>query len=366
MSKGRIVVAMSGGVDSSVAACLLNEQGYQVIGVTMRLWSLSDPSAPPGQRGCCSVEDVDDARRVCQVIGVPHYVMNFERQFQRHVVDYFVGEYRRGRTPHPCIACNDRIKFDFLMQRAGLLDADLVATGHYARVQRDDATGRLRLLKSVDHAKDQSYVLFGLSQRSLARLLLPVGEYTKAEVRGIAARAGLPVAGKPDSQEICFIPTGDYRQFLRERIIPREGVIVDTRGTVVGRHQGVEFYTVGQRRGLGIASREPLYVVKVEPHSGRVVVGTRDELLQGQLLASGVSYIAGEAPKAPLEVRAKVRYKAPEVAALLEPLPGHRAALHFHEPQRAITPGQAVVFYDGPEVLGGGVIEEAEACAAAV
>ena len=236
-------------MDSSVAALLLKEQGYEVVGVTMRLWTVQRDDLPTLSKRCCSVEDVDDARRVCQVIGAPHYVQNFEREFQQHVVDYFVQEYDRGRTPHPCLACNDKIKFDFLLRRAIFLEADYIATGHYARI-RPSGDG-LKLIKGADEKKDQSYVLFTLTQPELSRLLLPVGEYPKNEIRRIAAEAGLPVADKPDSQEICFIPDGDYRQFVGERATPRPGAMVDSDGNVLGRHQGIQFFTIGQRRGAG-------------------------------------------------------------------------------------------------------------------
>ena len=250
-SPQRVVVAMSGGVDSSVAACLLHQQGYDVIGVTMRLWSEDTINASTGNhQGCCSIEDVEDARRVCQLLGIPHYFMDFQREFSDHVMDYFVSEYERGRTPHPCIACNDKMKFDFLLQRAKFMDATYVATGHYARISQDKADGQYRLLAGIDGSKDQSYVLFNLGQETLANLLFPVGEYTKAEIRDIAREAGLPVANKPDSQEICFIPQGDYREFLRTRLTPQPGDIVNASGDVLGSHKGIEYYTVGQRRGL--------------------------------------------------------------------------------------------------------------------
>ena len=354
MSRGRVVVAMSGGVDSSVAALLLAQQGYEVVGVTMRLYSVENLDAAPLNRGCCTPEDVEDARRVCQVIGARHYLLNFEREFQRHVIDYFVGEYQRGRTPHPCLACNDKIKFDFLLKRALFLEADYIATGHYARLE--DRDGAFRLLQAVDPQKDQSYVLFTLTQWEMQRLLLPVGGYSKEAIRSLAREAGLPVADKPDSQEICFIPADDYRAFLEQRVTPTPGEIVDTAGRVVGQHRGIEFFTVGQRRGLGINAQEPRYVVALDAEQGRVVVGSWEELSQQSVWASRVNYITGAAPREPVEVTAKIRYKSPQATAILVPH-GDWAEVHFHEPQRAVTPGQAVVFYQGDEVLGGGIIE---------
>ena len=356
MSKGRVIVAMSGGVDSSVAALLLREQGFDVIGVTMRLWTVERDDLPRLSKRCCSVEDTDDARRVCQTIGVPHYVLNFEREFQEHVVDYFCREYDRGRTPHPCLACNDKIKFDFLLRRAMFLEADYIATGHYARVRSNGAGSKL--LKGVDGGKDQSYVLFTLTKRELGRLLLPIGEYPKNQVRELAAAAGLPVADKPDSQEICFIPDGDYRKFIGERVTPRAGTLVDAAGTELGKHPGVQFFTVGQRRGLGLpgTNGKPLYVVKIDPQTNEVTLGREEELYRRSFWASGVNFLAGAPPDAPLEVTAKIRYKASESPATLM-AQGDWAEVRFQEPQRAITPGQAVVFYSDEEVLGGGIIE---------
>ena len=354
ISKGKVMVAMSGGVDSSVAACLLKSQGYDVVGVTMKLWSDDRTDILGRSRGCCTIDDVEDARRVCQIIGAPHYVMSFQEEFRAHVIDYFISEYRRGRTPHPCLACNDKIKFDFLMKRANALGVEYVATGHYARL---DATGgRPRLLRGMDPLKDQSYVLFGLRPDQMRHLLLPVGGYDKSEIRDIARHAGLPVADKPDSQEICFIPDNDYRAFLAERVAPTPGEIVDTDGNLVGTHQGIERFTVGQRRGLGVHSREPLYVLSLDTAENRVVVGPVDGLLRSTLRAGGVNYLSGAAPSGPTEVEAKIRYKSEASAATLTPN-GEWAEFSFREPQRAITPGQAVVFYQGDEVLGGGYIE---------
>ena len=356
MSKGRVIVAMSGGVDSSVAALLLKEQGYEVIGVTMRLWTVERDDLPPLSKRCCSVEDVEDARRVCQTIGVPHYVLNFEREFQMHVVDYFCREYDRGRTPHPCLACNDKIKFDFLLRRAMFLEADYIATGHYARIRPNGAG--LKLLKGVDAKKDQSYVLFTLTQRELGRLLLPIGEYPKHRIRQLAAEAGLPVADKPDSQEICFIPDGDYRKFIGEQVRPRPGQLVDVAGTVLGPHPGVQFFTIGQRRGLGLQGNtgRPMYVVKIDPETNQVVLGPEEELYRTGVWASRVNFTSGAAPKGRLEVTAKIRYKASESPATLT-VQGEWAELRFEEPQRAVTPGQAVVFYRNEELVGGGIIE---------
>ena len=356
MERGRVVVAMSGGVDSSVAALLLAQAGYEVIGVTLRLWTLDRPHAAPMSRGCCSAEDIDDARRVCQAIGARHYVVNAEREFRSRVVEYFFGEYERGRTPHPCIACNDRIKFDFLLERSLQLGADAVATGHYARIA--ESAGAWRLLRATDPRKDQSYVLFGLGQEQLRRLLFPIGDLPKEETRRLAAEAGLSVATKPDSQEICFVPQGDYRELLSRWMQPAPGEIVDLEGRVLGTHSGVGFFTVGQRRGLGLTSSAPLYVINLDPQTRRVVVGPEEALNAGGLRAGRVNWIAGSAPQTPLEVGVKSRYKSQEAPATL--YPGENSVeVRFHEPQRAITPGQAVVFYSDDSVLGGGFIEGA-------
>ena len=348
---------MSGGVDSSVAALLLARQGYEVIGVTLRLWTVERPDATPLSKGCCSVEDIDDARRVCHTLGARHYVVNAEREFRSFVVDYFLAEYQRGRTPHPCIACNDRIKFDFLMDRALQLDADYIATGHYARLS-NSPDGRVRLLRGVDPRKDQSYVLFGLGQEQLRRILLPVGVHSKERIRELAREAALPVADKPDSQDICFIPQGDYRQFLQERVQSNPGDVVDTSGRVLGRHQGVELYTIGQRRGLGIASTAPLYVVDLDAEAAQVVVGSSEELLSHTLVAERLSWTAGAPPEGHVELSAKIRYKASESPATIDAR-ADTALVRFRDPQRAVTPGQAVVFYQGDELLGGGYIRSA-------
>jgi tRNA-specific 2-thiouridylase len=355
MNRGRVFVAMSGGVDSSVAALLLKEAGYQVVGVTMRLYSLAN-GTPPYYRGCCSLDDVEDARRACHRIGIPHYVVNMEEEFRTFVIDYFCREYRRGRTPNPCLACNEWIKFTFLLRRARFLGADFLATGHYARIV--PSNGGWRLLKAVDPLKDQSYVLYMMGQEELAHTLMPIGWHTKEEVRRIAQEAGLPNASKPDSREVCFIPDGDYRPFLAGRMPLSPGPIVDREGNILGTHRGIELFTVGQRRGLGIAAGRPLFVTGLDPHHRQVIVGPEEELYTDILLASEVRYTSGREPKGPLGIKAKIRYRSPEADAVLYP-DGGRALVRFLKPQRAVTPGQAVVFYRGEEVLGGGIIETA-------
>ena len=354
MSRKRVTVAMSGGVDSSVAAALLLRQGYDVVGVTMRLWTLEDPEAPLHHRRCCSVDDNEDARAVCDTLGIPHYVLNFEREFATTVVDYFCQEYLRGRTPNPCLACNEHVKFRPLLAKALVLEADYLATGHYCRIERNGSG--YELWRARDEAKDQSYVLYVLGQEELPRLLFPLGDYTKADVRRIAAELRLPVADKPDSADICFIPRGDYRRFLAERFPQQPGDIVDGDGRILGRHQGIGGYTVGQRRGLPArGGEEPLYVVGLDPTRNVVTVGRHDELLSNVLWAEDVSFVSGEAPAGPLAVEAKIRYRSEAAPALLTVADGH-AEVRFERPQRAITPGQAVVFYQGSRVLGGGII----------
>lgn len=354
MEQKTVVVAMSGGVDSSVAAALLVEAGYRVIGVTMRLWDGED--GPAFSRTCCSLDSIEDARRVCQTLGIPFYPLNMTREFQKHVIDYFCQEYQVGRTPNPCLACNRYVKFRFLLGRARALGADYLATGHYARIESRD--GQYRLLRGVDLAKDQSYVLYTLGQEELARLLFPAGGYLKSEIRRLARQWGLPVAEKPESQDICFITQGDYRDFLAGRVTAARGPIVDRQGRRLGTHQGLPFYTVGQRRGLGLALGRPYFVTGLDEPRNAVVVGPQEDLESPALLARDVTFVSGRGPEEAVRIEAQVRYRSPVVSATLTPLAsGYR--VDFDQPQLAVTPGQAVVFYRGEEVLGGGAIEAA-------
>ena len=353
----RIVVAMSGGVDSSVAAALLAEQGHDVIGLSMQLYDQSEGQTSFGS--CCSIDDLHDARRVAAAIDIPHYIMNFERQFQEQVVANFVGEYAAGRTPLPCAHCNSDLKFATLAERAQALGADAVATGHYARVERDDASGRFRLRRGVDAGKDQSYFLFSLTQTQLARAVFPVGDRPKDAVREYARRRKLPVADKPDSQEICFIPDNDYRGFVEKQLPDgeRAGLFVDEHGRVLGGHEGIHRFTVGQRKGLGLpSSARPLYVLALRPADQRVTVGPKSSLERTTLSASGVNWlIAGPGGTVHADVQIRHRHQAAP-ATVRATAPG-QVAVAFDAPQIAITPGQAVVFYDGDTVIGGGWID---------
>ena len=361
-SEHSVLVAMSGGVDSSLAAALLLEQGYAVTGVTMHLWAGEEGKGPDESR-CCSLEATEGARRVCQLLGIPYYVLNLSREFEAGVVERFVSEYARGRTPNPCIACNREVKFRLLLERARALGFRYLASGHYARIGRTEEGARssYRLLRGVDRGKDQSYVLYMLGQEELARLLFPLGEMTKAEVRREAERRGLPTAGRPESQEICFIPDDDYRRFLAGRLpgAARPGPIRDLAGNVLGTHRGLPSYTVGQRKELGISGRpRPLYVIALDPAENALVVGPEEALLRSTLEAEEVTFVSGRWPAGPLPVEARVRYRTPSAPATLLRLERGRVRLEFERPQRAITPGQAVVFYQGEEVLGGGTIVE--------
>jgi tRNA-specific 2-thiouridylase len=354
----RIVVAMSGGVDSSVAAALLREQGHEVIGLSMQLYDQRGAENGAATFGsCCTIDDLHDARRVASAIGIPHYIVNFERQFQDTVISNFVREYATGRTPLPCAHCNSDLKFSTLLERALGFGAGHVATGHYARVE--ERNGRWLLKRSLDAAKDQSYFLFSLTQEQLSRAQFPVGDLTKPRVRDEARRLGLAVSEKPDSQEICFVPGGDYASFVEARRpdLARTGAIVDEQGRKIGEHEGVHRFTVGQRKGLGIAAPAPLYVLKLEPDTGTVIVGGRASLEQAALEASGVNWISGDAPADWTRVTAQIRHRHTPAPARVRALGDARAELAFDTPQAAITPGQAVVFYDGEVVVGGGWID---------
>src|SRR5918994_4480010 len=345
----RIVVAMSGGVDSSVAAGLLVQAGHDVIGLSMQLYDQSDGSARFGS--CCTIDDLHDARRVAARLGIPHYIVNFERQFEEHVVADFVREYRAGRTPIPCVHCNGDLKFATLAERAAALGADAVATGHYARVEKH-GEGVARLKRGADPAKDQSYFLFTLDQAQLSRAMFPVGDLDKAAVRSQARALGLAVADKPDSHELCFVAAGDHTTFLERRGgKPPAGDLRDLDGKPIGRHDGVHRFTVGQRKGLGVASPVPLYVVEIDAEHGSVTVGPREALERESLTASGVNWMSGQPPRAGARVTAQIRYRHREAGASLIPLDGRRVDVTFDEPQTAVAPGQAVVFYEGDVVL---------------
>jgi len=353
----RVVVALSGGVDSAVAAALLVEQGYEVIGLMMRLWAEAATDRSPLNR-CCSIEAVEDARAISRHLGIPFYLVNYEPPFLDQVVGPFVADYARGLTPNPCLNCNRYLKFGRLLQRALALDAHYLATGHYARVvHTGDA---YQLWRGRDHDKDQSYALYMLGPFELEHLLLPIGELTKEETRAVARRLSIPVAEKPESQEICFITDNDYRRFLMARIPEafRPGPIVDSQGRVLGQHQGLPGYTIGQRKGLGIAAPEPLYVLEIDHRHNTLVVGTERELGGHGLLAEDVRWVAGAPPTGPVPATVRIRLHGREAAATVTPLAEGRAHVEFAEPQRDITPGQAAVFYQGEVVLGGGKIAQ--------
>lgn len=355
----RVLVAMSGGVDSSVAAALLQEQGYRIAGATLRLFSNEDIGIQDRTRTCCSLDDVADARRVAWRLGIDHYVFNFGQAFQKDVISRFASGYQNGVTPNPCIDCNRFIKFGRFLERANLLDIHQMATGHYARTGFDEKTGRHLLLKARDPHKDQTYVLYALTQSELSRVHFPLGEYCKQDVRTIAESRGLVNARKPDSQDICFVPDGNYVKFLRETVgIPSEpGRFIDQAGLTLGIHQGLIHYTIGQRKGLGIQSDKPLYVVSKNVTQNTVTLGGEEALFSTEMTVGEVNLIAIDRLTGPMAAMVKIRYSHREAPAVLQPLPGNRIRVTFDQPQRAITPGQAAVFYLNDHVLGGGTIE---------
>jgi tRNA-uridine 2-sulfurtransferase len=363
-----IAVAMSGGVDSSVVAGMLRRDGEQVIGLTMQLWNQRrlPELATEGPTGrCCSLDDVYDARHVAQHLGIPYYVVNFEQRFEEQVVKPFIDEYLAGRTPVPCTLCNNFIKFDQFLEMAESVGAEKIATGHYAQITWNPDSGRWEMRQSADRSKDQTYFLFGLTQAQLARTMFPLGAFEKSAVRELARELGIPTAEKPDSQEICFVPNGDYAAFIdsyfREQgISPEEtrGELVTTDGRVAGEHAGVHHFTVGQRRGIGIAAREPLYVIATEPATRRVIIGSNDDLLRASMRVGGVNWISIAAPGQPVRAEVKIRNKHSAAAATIVPSGApERVEVRFDQPQRAVTPGQGAVFYAGDVVLGGGWIE---------
>ena len=349
MNKKRVAVALSGGVDSSAAAFLLHEAGYEVIGMTMRLWAEEEM---PRKRHP-NPSNIHDAELICKTLDIPLHVIDLENEFKQYVIDYFCAEYARGHTPNPCIACNRHIKFGFLLDHTLSLDVDYLATGHYARIECHNDT--YHLLKGIDSDKDQSYMLYTMGQNKLSRVLFPLGNYTKSQVRELARQNDLPTAYKPGSQDICFIAS-DYGAFLSHYFPPSSGEIVNSQGEVLGKHRGTAFYTVGQRHGLGLATTKPLYVTRIEPDRNRLIVGSKQELRSTGLIATEVNWVAGKAASEPMSVAVKIRYRSPEIAATLYPGPGS-VKVSFHQPQPAVTPGQAAVFYQDNEVLGGGTIE---------
>ncbi len=346
---------MSGGVDSSVAAAILKEAGYEVIGATMKVWP-KELCGREKQKACCSLKDIEDARKVSRILGIRHYVLNFEADFRKNVIDYFTDEYLSGRTPNPCIICNEKIKFGSLLKKAESLDCDFVATGHYARIETN---GSIRLREAIDKAKDQSYVLFCLKQSQLKKILLPIGKLTKNEVRRKAKELGLSVCDKPDSQEICFVPDNNYSDFIKKyrNIAPQKGSIIDASGKLLGQHMGFWNFTIGQRRGLGIAAKEPLYVTEIRPKDNIIVAGDAKDVKKKRFLVKKVNWMV-KAAKKERNLEVKIRYNHKRALASVKNLGGNKAEINFKEPQNAITPGQAAVFYDEEYVAGGGWIDK--------
>lgn len=355
--KEKVVIGMSGGVDSSVAAYLLKKAGYDVIGVTMQIWQEESVQTQEENGGCCGLSAVEDARRVAQMLDIPYYVMNFRKEFKENVMDYFVSEYLKGRTPNPCIACNRYVKWEALLERSMEIGADYIATGHYARIVKLP-NGRFTLKKSATDAKDQTYALYNLTQEQLSHTLMPVGQYTKEEIRKIAEDIGLLVANKPDSQEICFIPDNDYASFIEENTDKKieEGNFVDLDGNVIGRHKGITHYTIGQRKGLNLSMGKPVFVVAIRPETNEVVIGDNSDVFGDRLRCNHINFMSIADLEGEMEVTAKIRYSHKGAKAVIRKVEEDVIECVFEEPQRASTPGQAVVFYDGEYVVGGGTI----------
>jgi tRNA-specific 2-thiouridylase len=355
----KVIAAMSGGVDSSVTAALMVEAGYDVIAITMRLGMHDTIEIESDKPNCCSLEGVEDARRVATQLRIPFYAVNYEEPFRQSIVDYFADEYLSGRTPSPCVICNQDLKFGKLLELATQLEVDYVATGHYARIEREPETGRYTLRKGIDSRKDQSYFLFSLTQAQLSRALMPLGGYEKDEVREVARKYQLRTAEKPESQELCFIADDNYKRFLKDRIPEQiqEGDIVDQEGRVLGEHQGIPFYTVGQRKGLGISAKTPLYVTELKVHDNTIVVGKNEDLLADTMQVEEVNLITMDKLTEPIRAEVKIRYKDTGAQATIRPLSDTEVEVKFDQPRRAVTPGQAAVFYDGDTVVGGGWIK---------